>query len=484
MDKLVFFANAVPWTMHTKHSAYIASSFQEAGFKVKSYSCGGKQNFCYQKLVNARPFECIYCKARCLSNEKNFDYKSNYLPLKIQPLENEFSRKGIISSIGSSSRLEDDSLISTHEFVSKEKKIYKEYVGLVNFWIRELKKYKPFLFVIFNGRFHDTSAIIEACNNTNTKYICHERSWFGRGIYISFQENCISLANKKKLVHRAILKSLNLKQCEEAFLKIQDRFNSTNDFEWRKYGQKLISNSKGYWPCKDESNNILIMPSSRSEFFGEETYELDYVNSIEAYTRIIERYFAKNSSIVVRAHPGWKRGIGNYKKSESYGLYKEWARQNNFIFIEPDSDISSYELMKRSNFTLMNGGSSVVEANILGSNVITVSPSLYSELPFVIDRSKSKYLTQDLEVIDYETKFILSLRYLYFLIFKMPFFYDSIMPRTAKSNDFVYDKEYQINEVNRILETNESLPDLSLQYGEKFKLSRDERSFFKRSCFK
>ena len=120
----------------------------------------------------------------------------------------------------------------------------------------------------------------------------------------------------------------------------------------------------------------------------------------QAYSKVINKYFSKNSSIVVRAHPGWNRKIGHFKKSKSYDVYKRWAQENNFYFIEPESNFSSYELMKKSDYVIMNGGSSVVEANVFGCNVITVSPSLYSDLPIVTDMSKDSFMREKIPVID------------------------------------------------------------------------------------
>jgi len=479
LDKLVFFANSVPWNMHTHHSEYLADSFQKKGYKTKSYSCGGGQNYCYQKLINRRPLECLLCKLRSLNKSNKFSEKTNYYPINIIDTESLITDTPIISSVGSALRLENDNDIGELKYDNLKNNVKKEFLGLLKYWEDELKKFRPELFVIFNGRFHDTAAIVEACIKTDTKFICHERSWFGTGIYISFFENCISLENKKKMLHCHIDKPLNHSQCKRAYSQIMKRFRGTNNFEWRKYGQKLNLSSSGTWPIETKRKKILLMPSSRSEFFGNDSFKLNSENSIQAYSKVINKYFSKNSSIVVRAHPGWNRKIGHFKKSKSYDVYKRWAQENNFYFIEPESNFSSYELMKKSDYVIMNGGSSVVEANVLGCNVITVSPSLYSDLPIVTDMSKDSFMREKIPVIDKKLQFIYSLRYLHYLSFDMPFFYNSILPKSPKSNDFVYDKTYQISEIDRIMKTLDSVKKIKLVKKFNYKLSECEEAFYK-----
>lgn len=387
------FLNIVPWKGHDSHIKFLMECAKQNDHTVYYLSCGGGRKYCYQKLVNRRPLECQYCTIK----NRITALSSNYaITCKVKTKQeigvvaySKFSNS-VISSVGSSLRKERDDWI---DFVTDDELelLRSTEQDLSNLNEEFLKKFTEqeydFLF-IFNGRFHDVAAAIGAAKQLNIPFATHERAWFGKGLQINLNTDCLSL---KYGYHD---KSLNYSEedLQNAKDLIERRISNGIKGEWKGYNQSRQSLDINSINAKYKGR-YLIVPSSRSEFLGHADFELNEKNSLATLDQFLEFYNIDKQNVVVRGHPAWVSKIGYNKLSHSAYEYRTWCAKNGATFIEPDdSSVSTYELMLVSKLGIFNGGSAVIEAVHLGLPCVSLSKAHYSNGSFITDLSITKKL--------------------------------------------------------------------------------------------
>ena len=440
MDKTALFVNVVPWRPHGEHAAYIAELMSDNGWDVRAVVCGGGLASCYQKQINGRLFECSGCKLESLNKFGVFKKVDAITFSKDEEYSSECENWPVLASVGTAYRVELDSDLDNPELRTVIDITAKEYSAQVKAWREYINELKPNLVVIFNARFHDAAAVAKACSDLDVKYITHERTWFGLGLQINNNEDCVSLSGVDNVVRKRASQPLSHEEIRRAFQLVASRLYGTNTGEWRNYGQSYDAASSFEWPSYKAGKKVLVVPSSRSEFIGHPDYRIDFDTTIDCLDYFVKRFNLDAESIIIRSHPAWDVPIGRHEKSQSYDAYKRWAEKNGALFIEPKSSVSTYALMEIADFAIFNGGSAVVEAALLGCPSVLLSPSPYQNAGFVEDcSSREKIDSFDFDFENNEVLFALALRYVYARAYDQPIFTTSV--KGLSSKEYVYSRK-------------------------------------------
>jgi hypothetical protein len=385
------FLNIVPWKGHDSHVKFLMECAKRNNHTVHYISCGGGRKHCYQKLVNHRPFECLHCiiknRVTAFSSNHHVTYKIKAQHLVGGVACTKFSAS-VISSVGSSLRKErDDWIDSTNDNeLDLLQSTERDYNNLTAEFVRGMSEQKYDFLFIFNGRFHDVAAAIKAAQKLNIPFATHERAWFGRGLQINLNSDCLSL----KYGHHDKNVNYSDQDLKNAKDLIERRINNGIIGEWKVYNQSRSSLDAQFVPA-NYKGKYLVIPSSRSEFLGHSDFKLSDENSLVTLDKFLEFYNINAQEVIVRGHPAWTSKIGHKELSESAQEYRSWCVDNGATFIESDdSSVSTYELMLVSKLGIFNGGSAVIEAVHLRLPCVALSKAHYISGSFVTDLSVAK----------------------------------------------------------------------------------------------
>lgn len=418
----------MPWKGHDLHVKFLMECAKRNGHTTHYFTCRGGRRHCYQKLVNRRPFECQHCTIKNKMTALSSDY---HTAIKIKDDQSKEYQAGldfdpsVISSVGSSLRKERDDWIDFANDDEQELLVSTErdFNNLTLEFVEILSKQKYDFLFIFNGRFHDVAAAIKAAKQLNIPFATHERAWFGRGLQINLNSDCLSI----KHGHHDNF-NYSDQDLETAKDLITKRIKNGIKGEWKGYNQSRSSLETHSVP-KKYKGKYLVIPSSRSEFLGHSDFELNDKNSLATLDSFLEFYCINKQDVVVRGHPAWASKIGYKEISESAKEYRAWSLTNGATFIEPDdSSISTYELMLVSKLGILNGGSAVIEAIHLGLPCVLLSKSQYENGSFITNLSVAKNLwpaslphqLEDTDVLDVY-------KYVYFRYRHQVAFFDNVV---------------------------------------------------------
>lgn len=381
----ILFANIIPWRPHNKHMNFMARECQKLGYNTDLLVCSGKRQFCYQKTYNDNTNQCWKCWTDTAQQSMSGYFKQIHSLRKFAPdnLSQVDIHSTVLSSVASITREEFSENLRKSNHINL-KKIQRDFDQVKSKCEKILQSNRYDIICIFNGRFHDVGALVEAAKSTGTPFVTHERAMFGDGIQLLLNESCLSLSSSLSNVDQALTHN----ELQTAYNIVHNRIFAKRSKEWRDYKQK-IDFVKLRTNKKDNSEKkILIIPSSFSEFIGTSDYvTIDGDNSIQRLERFINNYKIPYSDIVIRAHPAWAVPMGHVKRSVADRAYSIWAERHNVEYIPPESKISTYELLSCSKLAVLNGGSTALEATLLRVPTVTISPAPYVNSGFCEDLS-------------------------------------------------------------------------------------------------
>tara|TARA_B100002003_G_scaffold223508_1_gene228065 strand:- start:8122 stop:9459 length:1338 start_codon:yes stop_codon:yes gene_type:complete len=275
--------------------------------------------------------------------------------------------------------------------------------------------------ICFNGRMDLPRAVTYACEQLGVPYITHERTWFGDGIQLIPNGNCLSLSALGELVREFDDKPLTAPQAAYAGKLIGDRFLQRNSLEWRLYNKNP---EPAPWPVKAPGKRVLVLPSSKNEFAGHDEWRTEWADNTEALDDFFGAFSIDPSQVVLRCHPNWAETIGSVEGNRSLNLYTQWAGRRGVHCIRSEQKANTYDLIQQADIVVLNGGSSAVEAGACGKQVVCLGPSTYQEAGFVhVFRSRAELGASDGELsLDPELVRRKTLRFLYVRSHRFPQF--------------------------------------------------------------
>jgi len=332
--------------------------------------------------------------------------------------------------------------------------------------------------ICFNGRMEMTRAVTYACEQSGIPFITHERTWFGDGLHLIPNANCLSLKAFRKMVNEYDDKPLTKSQSWSAGRLIALRFLQQNTLEWRLYNKNAEAIA---WPAKSKDRKILVLPSSKNEFAGHKEWKTGWVDNTSALDDFFEAFSINVADIVIRFHPNWAETIGKVSGARALKHYTEWAEKRGVYFISSEEKADTYDLIQQADMVVMNGGSSSVEAGACGKQVICLGPSTYDGCGFVRTFLNKDDLYRADALHDMAPEMVVrkTLRYVYLRAKRFPQFVDFV--KAIKTTEYEYFNGASADRIIKMFKTgtieadDPSFAENSLEEGEVISLLHDKQ---------
>lgn len=429
------FVNIYAFRPHVEHLFYLSLLAKEAGYGTFALSCPGSSSLCYPKALKHSPSlkECAKCLVGGVLSYP-FDYVdfigSKESSRRISDAEID---RLLVSSSATLNRVESQQEWHTPELRAARQALSANFRNTFHSAVRWIEKNKLSFVVCFNGRMDMTRAITYACETMGIPYVTHERTWFGDGIQLVPNANCLSIGALHRMTAEYEDKLLTSEQAQLAARFIASRFTKQNNLEWRLYNKDA---TKASWPTQTSKARILVLPSSKNEFAGHDEWVTEWDSNTDALDALFEKNTIFAEQVVLRCHPNWSETIGKISGTSSESLYTDWAKRKGIHCIRSAEKADTYDLIQQADIVIMNGGSSSVEAAACGKKVICLGPSTYQMAGFC--DSLLSYADIDaydglLDAVDQDQVLRSNLRYIYLRAARFPQYVPHVKAITTTS---------------------------------------------------
>lgn len=462
----VGFTTIYSWRPHVEHIFYLSELLKQAGHETFFLTCEADLPTCYtHELRDVRPNwqECLMCRAGNIRSYTNRNVSSIKDNSSIEHHLPKNSKEWVYSSASTLGRFESDEDYESLDFnhlVEKLQPIVEiTYESAKNWIINQ----KLDAICIFNGRIDATRAIFEAAHSVGIRILSIERTWFGNGLQIYPDENCLGLNSVNKLMLEWKDKPLTKHQAAQAASYIASRFLKKNTTEWRMYNAQ---SEYVPWPIENGNHKILLVPNSRNEVWGHPDWSSGWKNQLEAYDAIIDHLQLQPQDIVLRCHPNWGEKIGKRDGHLIEEYYSEWAKKRRILTISSTNKTSTLGLIKQCNAIVIASGSAALEAGALGKQIIATAGSIYQNSGIrndvcIPEQLTDLYLYQNLPEEEQNIKrastIRQTLRFCYTMTHRIPQLVDYV--RICTPTNFTYRKGADCNRLVELLRTGQLIAD-------------------------
>lgn len=451
----VGFANIFSFRPHVEHLFYLSELFREAGHEVFFLTCDAAVTDCYAREIkgSARYKECTKCM---LGGVRSYTSR-NVTGIRTQgsQLSDATLDKLVLSSSCTVTRTESEGEWMDPEVVSVRERLKTPTASVYESARSWIQANQLEAVICFNGRMDLTRGLTYACESLNIPFITHERTWFGDGIQLIPNANCLSLKGLGQLVAEFDDKPLLPHQAAYAGRLIGERFLQRNSLEWRLYNRNP---EPAPWPVVAEGKRFLIVPSSKNEFAGHDEWMTSWVDNTQALDDFFDVFGVKPEQVVLRCHPNWAENIGKAQGDRSLSLYRDWAIKRGIHFISSEEKASTYDLIQQADTVILNGGSSSVEAGACGKQVVCLGPSTYQQAGFVqVYLSRGDMENNGLKDLDPDLVRRKTLRFLYVRSHRFPQFVDHV--KAIETTRYRYHEGADVGKIVSMIETGRISPD-------------------------
>jgi hypothetical protein len=406
------FVNMFSFRPHVEHLYYLASLLSGGGHDVFFLTCDGSVSNCYPRAIKGTSKivecpKCIFGGVRGYSSKNITSIGHGSASIAVDVLDSL-----ALSSSCTLNRTESEEEWNEPDVIAVRESLHGPIQTVYQSALRWIEDNNLEGVICFNGRMDLTRAVTYAFEQAGVPYVTHERTWFGDGLQLIPNANCLSLRALSEMVKEYDDKPLTTSQAKIAGKLAGERFLQTNSLEWRLYNENP---EPAPWPLKGVGAKVLIIPSSKNEFAGHDEWRTEWKDNTKALDDLFDAFAIRPEQVVVRCHPNWAENIGKAVGDRSLALYKNWAKKNNIYCISSGEKASTYDLIQQADIVVLNGGSSAVEAGVCGKQVICLGPSTYQEAGFVrVFRDKrAMYAEHALTSLDPDMVIRKTLRFLY-----------------------------------------------------------------------
>lgn len=431
----VGFSNIFSFRPHVEHLYYLSLLVKQAGHEVFFLACDGSVSNCYPRALKgtSKLTECPKC---VLGGVRSYpvgpvtSISASTSGLVVATLD-----ALALSSSCTLARTESDADWYVPDVIEVRKSLYDPIASVHESAMRWIERNRLDAVICFNGRMDLTRALTYACERSGIPYLTHERTWFGDGLHLIPNANCLSIEPVDKMVRDFESRPLTLVQAKLAGKLAGERFLQRNSLEWRVYNKNPDPTP---WPLASAGLRVLVLPSSRNEFAGHDEWKTGWADNTQALDDFFEAFAVKPEQVVVRCHPNWAENIGQVTGVRSLELYRRWTEKRGIHSISSEQKASTYDLIQQADIVVMNGGSSAVEAGVCGKQVICLGPVNYQNAGFVrVFRDRASLSAAGASApIDPEVVIRKTLRFLYLSARRFPQYVDYV--RAAETTRYAY----------------------------------------------
>jgi hypothetical protein len=369
------FASIYSWRPHVEHIYFLADLARRAGHEVFFLTCDADLPDCYTRELRDRPawLECATCRAGGIRSYTQRDVSSiGQLAATAAdvPADIEWAR----SSASTLGRFESDADFASAEFTAIAARLQPAVQMSYRAASHWIARNRLDAVCVFNGRMDATRAIFEAARAAGIRVVSAERTWFGDGLQLLPDENCLGLQAIDRMVADWKDRPLTRRQALAAAWPVARRFLRTNSREWRAHNTnaRIVQ-----WPIATSRRRILLIPSSSNEVRGHADWEAGWQSPLDAYDALLAHLCLAPEDVLLRGHPIWSEKVG--KKGGEYceRYYADWARRRSIRYIPSSDNTSTLGLIEQSEAVVVVHGTAALEAGFLGKQVIAIAPSAY-----------------------------------------------------------------------------------------------------------
>lgn len=376
------FTSLYSWRPHVEHLHYLAQLAQQAGHEARYLTCDADLPTCYTKELRPERSAWMHC-ARCriggvrsyaTDNVASIGEFAGDAPIAA-PHAADWSR----SSTSTLGRFESDADFAGDEFASLAARLDAPTRKAHAAALRWIERERLDAICLFNGRIDATRGVLEAARMAGIPFVSLERTWFGDGVQLLPEENCLGLQSVNRLVAAWREVPLTREQALRSASHVAARFLRRNVKEWRAYNLAARTTD---WPAPAAQRRVLMLPGSRNEVWGHPDWHSPWPQPTAAYDALLDHLGLAPAEAVLRCHPNWGERIGSQDGSCSERYFTDWARSRGVHVIASCDATSTVGLIEQADAIVVNGGSAALEAGTLGKQVIAIAPSIYQEAGF------------------------------------------------------------------------------------------------------
>lgn len=431
------FVNIYSFRPHVEHLNYLHELVQSDGHDTYFLTCDSSVSNCYARAIkgSGKIKECSQCilggvRSYSVKNVTSISSEASSQVLSQNVLE-ELTLSSSCTLNRTESEVEWDDPSVTEVRRSLHEPVLTTYQASMQ-WIADNKLDAV---ICFNGRMELTRAVTYACEQSGIPFITHERTWFGDGLNLIPNANCLSIKALGVMTEEFDNKPLTDAQARFSAKLIALRFLQKNTLEWRLYNKDAESI---IWPEKSKGKKVLVLPSSKNEFAGHAEWKTGWLDNTSALDDFFEAFSINPDDVVVRFHPNWAETIGQVSGERALLHYTEWAVSRGIHFISSEEKADTYDLIQQADIVVMNGGSSAIEAGACGKQVICLGPSSYDKGGFVRTFFSKADLYRSNALIDINPELVIrkTLRHVYLRAKRISQYVDFV--KAIKTTEYEY----------------------------------------------
>jgi hypothetical protein len=376
------FTSLYSWRPHVEHLHYLAQLARQAGHEALYLTCDADLPTCYTKELRPERSAWMHC-ARCRIGGVRSYATENVASIgelagdvQVRSLHASDWSRSSASTLG---RFESDADFAGADFASLAERLDAPTRKAHAAALRWIEREQLDAICLFNGRMDATRGVLEAARSAGIPFVSLERTWFGDGLQLLPQENCLGLQSVDRMMSMWQGVALTRAQALRAASHVASRFLRRNGKEWRAYNLAARASD---WPAPSTERRVLLVPGSRNEVWSHPDWQLQWPQPTAAYDALLDHLALPPANVVLRCHPNWGERIGSQDGSRSERYYTDWARSRGVHVIASRDATSTLGLIEQTDAIVVNSGSAALEAGMLGKQVIAIAPSIYQQAGF------------------------------------------------------------------------------------------------------
>jgi len=398
---------------HVEHAAYASALLESAGHELYGLTCDAAVAHCYSRDLRGfgRLRACSTCVAGGLRTYPVPRVTGMDRSIR-GSLDAATRHRLTVSSVAVRIRTEPSTELKESEFLQAQQSLYEPIEIAYGNARRWIERSNLDAVLCFNGRMDLTAAVVTACEHAGVPYVTLERPWFGHGLHLVPNGNCLSLGTVGQFCDEYRNKPLTDSQSRLAGRMAAERFLQRNLLEWRVYNPE---SQRADWPGRGVGERVLILPSSRNEFEGHPDRMCPWPDYTWAMDRALDEIGASGADCVLRCHPSWAEKVGRNTGWRCERHYREWGGRRGFTVIPSADKSSTYDLIDACDLVLVNGSSAGMEAALKGKRVVSVGRCAWERAGFSVqihDEQSIRRLRQS-SVHDPQATVRAALRFMY-----------------------------------------------------------------------